>query len=128
MSSWCRTPRTRARCCGGCRARRRRGGGGATRMRGLRGSPARGAGPAGGGGPEGGRDGVGRPPGPDYMSCGGADLEGARVVVCRTGYPGERGYELVCENDTAGPLWDALLAAGEPFGLLPCGLGARDTL
>ena len=50
------------------------------------------------------------------------------VVVCRTGYTGERGYELVCENDAAPALWDALVAAGEPRGLLPCGLGARDTL
>jgi aminomethyltransferase len=50
------------------------------------------------------------------------------VIVCRTGYTGERGYELVAPNDAALPLWDALVAAGEEFGLLPCGLGARDTL
>jgi aminomethyltransferase len=49
-------------------------------------------------------------------------------VVCRTGYTGERGYELVCDNDAAPAVWDALLAAGAPSGLLPCGLGARDTL
>jgi aminomethyltransferase len=71
---------------------------------------------------------VGLPTGHDYMSFVEAAFEGAPVVVCRTGYTGERGYELVCENDTAGQLWDALLAAGEPFGMLPCGLGARDTL
>jgi aminomethyltransferase len=71
---------------------------------------------------------VGLPTGHDYMSFVEASFGGAPVVVCRTGYTGERGYELVCDNDTAGPLWDALLAAGEPHGMLPCGLGARDTL
>ena len=71
---------------------------------------------------------VGLPTGHEYMSFVEADLGGAPVVVCRTGYTGERGYELVCENDAAPALWDALVAAGEPFGMLPCGLGARDTL
>jgi aminomethyltransferase len=50
------------------------------------------------------------------------------VYVCRTGYTGERGYEIVAPNDAAGPLWDALMAAGFEHGILPCGLGARDTL
>jgi len=58
----------------------------------------------------------------------GANGEQSDVIVCRTGYTGERGYELVATNDVAGALWDALVAAGEPHGLLPCGLGARDTL
>ena len=49
-------------------------------------------------------------------------------MVCRTGYTGERGYELIADNEVAPALWDALLAAGEPHGILPCGLGARDTL
>jgi len=71
---------------------------------------------------------VGLPHGHAYMSFVQADLDGAPVVVCRTGYTGERGYELVCRNDAATALWDALLAAGEPLGMLPCGLGARDTL
>jgi aminomethyltransferase len=62
------------------------------------------------------------------MSFVETDHDGATVVVCRTGYTGERGYELVCENDAAPALWDALVAAGEQFGMLPCGLGARDTL
>jgi aminomethyltransferase len=73
-------------------------------------------------------DAVGLPSGHGYMSFVEAAFEGAPVVVCRTGYTGERGYELVCENDAAVPLWDALLAGGAPFGILPCGLGARDTL
>ena len=54
--------------------------------------------------------------------------DGIGVVVCRTGYTGERGYELIAANDVAVRLWDALMAAGADFGLLPCGLGSRDTL
>jgi len=73
-------------------------------------------------------DALGLPTGHEYMSFVEADLAGAPVTVCRTGYTGERGYELVCGNDTAVPLWDALTAAGQEHGLLPCGLGARDTL
>ena len=79
---------------------------------------------------------VGLPTGHDYMSfveadlpdsmTGGGDAPG--VVVCRTGYTGERGYELIARNDVAGPLWDALLEAGAEHGILPCGLGSRDTL
>jgi aminomethyltransferase len=48
--------------------------------------------------------------------------------VCRTGYTGERGYELVPRWADAAVLWDAILAAGEAAGIRPCGLGARDTL
>ena len=58
----------------------------------------------------------------------GASTPAPGVVVCRTGYTGERGYELIVRNDAAGELWDALLAAGEQYGMLACGLGARDTL
>ncbi|WP_372728460.1 glycine cleavage system aminomethyltransferase GcvT [Nocardioides sp.] len=74
---------------------------------------------------------VGLPVGHDYMSFVEAEFgegSGNGVVVCRTGYTGERGYELIAANDIAGDLWDALMAAGEQFGLLACGLGARDTL
>ena len=71
---------------------------------------------------------VGLPSGHEYMSFAEATFQDGPVIVCRTGYTGERGYELVCENDQALGLWDALVAAGEPLGLLPCGLGARDTL
>jgi glycine cleavage system T protein (aminomethyltransferase) len=73
-------------------------------------------------------DAVGLPTGHEYMSFVQADLDGSPVTVCRTGYTGERGYELVCGNDTAVALWDALTAAGQEHGLLACGLGARDTL
>ncbi len=50
------------------------------------------------------------------------------AIVCRTGYTGERGYELVVRAEDAGVVWDALLEAGAPHGIRPCGLGARDTL
>lgn len=73
-------------------------------------------------------DAVGLPTGHDYMSFEEAAYEGETVVVCRTGYTGERGYELVGPSSVAGSMWDALLAAGEQHGVLPCGLGARDTL
>jgi aminomethyltransferase len=71
---------------------------------------------------------VGLPVGHDYMSFTEAQFEGAGVVVCRTGYTGERGYELIATNEVAEALWDALLAAGAPYDMLACGLGARDTL
>ena len=56
---------------------------------------------------------------------------GNRTIQClisQTGYTGEFGYEFYCKAEDAPDLWDALLAAGEEFGILPCGLGARDTL
>jgi aminomethyltransferase len=62
------------------------------------------------------------------MSFVEAEFEDTGVVVCRTGYTGERGYELIALNEVAMALWDRLLEAGRPFGMLPCGLGARDTL
>jgi aminomethyltransferase len=76
---------------------------------------------------------VGLPAGHDYMSFVETDFraesgEDVGVVVCRTGYTGERGYELVAENSVAGALWDALMEAGAGLGVAPCGLGARDTL
>ena len=63
-----------------------------------------------------------------YMAFQAATWEGEPVVVCRTGYTGEKGYELVPAWETAGRLWDAVLAAGADVGIRPCGLGARDTL
>jgi aminomethyltransferase len=52
------------------------------------------------------------------------ELDGVEVLVCRTGYTGERGVELCCAAEDAIQLWDAVLARGA----VPCGLGARDTL
>jgi aminomethyltransferase len=72
---------------------------------------------------------AGLPGGLDYMSFAettGSD--GGEVTICRTGYTGEHGYELLVAAERAGRLWDALLAAGESAQIRPCGLGARDTL
>jgi len=71
---------------------------------------------------------LGLPVGHDYMSFVEAEHSGSTLVVCRTGYTGERGYELLVPRDAAEAVWDALLAAGEEHGIVPCGLGARDTL
>jgi aminomethyltransferase len=56
------------------------------------------------------------------------DAAGIRCTIARTGYTGEDGFELFCRPDAAPRLWEALLAAGAPAGILPAGLGARDTL
>jgi len=71
---------------------------------------------------------AGFPTGHDYMSFVEVDHAGAPVTVCRTGYTGERGYELVVPVAAALSVWDAVVAAGEPYGLQLAGLGARDTL
>lgn len=55
-------------------------------------------------------------------------VAGIDCIVSRTGYTGEDGYELYCAWDNAPQLWQSLMQAGEPLGLIPCGLGARDTL
>jgi aminomethyltransferase len=55
-------------------------------------------------------------------------VAGVDCLISRTGYTGEDGFELYCSADRVADLWDALLEAGKPQGLLPAGLGARDTL
>jgi aminomethyltransferase len=55
-------------------------------------------------------------------------LGGWPVILARTGYTGENGFEISAPSAAAAPLWSALLAAGGPFGLVPVGLAARDTL
>ncbi|MEI2825352.1 MAG: glycine cleavage system aminomethyltransferase GcvT [Dermatophilaceae bacterium] len=71
---------------------------------------------------------LGLPTGHDYMAFREAVWEGRPVIVCRTGYTGERGYELLPRWEDTPALWDALVAAMAPFDGMPCGLGARDTL
>jgi aminomethyltransferase len=71
---------------------------------------------------------TGLPVGHDYMSFVSTDYQGTPLVVCRTGYTGERGYELVVPVDAAVTVWDAVRAAGGSYGLQPAGLAARDTL
>ncbi|MGC4847753.1 glycine cleavage system aminomethyltransferase GcvT [Micromonospora sp. DT15] len=63
-----------------------------------------------------------------YMSFSAATLAGVELTVCRTGYTGELGYELVVPAEDAVAVWDALFAAGAAFELRACGLAARDTL
>ncbi|MHB0927789.1 MAG: glycine cleavage system aminomethyltransferase GcvT [Candidatus Nanopelagicales bacterium] len=67
---------------------------------------------------------LGLPHAHEYMSFVDAEFDGAAVMICRTGYTGERGFELVTDNATIVKLWDAATAAGA----MPVGLGARDTL
>lgn len=55
-------------------------------------------------------------------------VAGINCLLSRTGYTGEHGYELYCAPDNAPALWNALLEAGKEFEIMPCGLGARDTL
>jgi len=64
----------------------------------------------------------------DYVSFVDADFDGRPVRVCRTGYTGEHGYELIPSWNDATTLWDALVEAARGLGGMPAGLGARDTL
>jgi aminomethyltransferase len=73
-------------------------------------------------------DSLGLPSELEYMAFVAASHSGVELLVCRTGYTGEHGYELVVPWAAAEAVWDAILAAGGPLGILPCGLGARDTL
>lgn len=57
-----------------------------------------------------------------------ANVGGLDTIVARTGYTGEDGFEIFVEADIAIALWETLLAEGELHGLVPAGLGARDTL
>jgi aminomethyltransferase len=56
------------------------------------------------------------------------EVAGARATLSRTGYTGEDGFELFVAPAQAVRVWEALLEAGKEFDLIPCGLGARDTL
>ena len=73
-------------------------------------------------------DALGLPSDLEYMAFVPASLGGSDLLVCRTGYTGEHGYELVVPWDAAGAVWDAILEAGAPDDIRACGLGARDTL
>ena len=63
-----------------------------------------------------------------YTALEGVMLDGMECIISRTGYTGELGYEIYTANENAVKLWKTLRAAGEEFGLIPAGLGARDTL
>jgi aminomethyltransferase len=64
----------------------------------------------------------------DYMAFSHVSIAGADVILCRTGYTGEVGYELLPHVRDAVAVWDALVEAIAPLDGLICGLGARDTL
>lgn len=55
-------------------------------------------------------------------------FEHGGVLISRTGYTGEDGFEIMGEDDEIRRVWEKILSAGTPFGIKPCGLGARDTL
>lgn len=67
-------------------------------------------------------------PGKYYTFVEEVTAGGVKCLISCTGYTGESGYELYCAPEDGVKLWDALLEAGAPLGLMPCGLGARDTL
>jgi aminomethyltransferase len=63
-----------------------------------------------------------------YTLIENGNVGGVPCIVSRTGYTGETGFELFLKPDSAIKLWDMLMDAGSAAGLIPCGLGARDTL
>jgi aminomethyltransferase len=63
-----------------------------------------------------------------YYHCVHGTFLGSDAVASRTGYTGEDGFELIVPAALAEATWEALMDAGRVFGILPCGLGARDTL
>jgi aminomethyltransferase len=64
----------------------------------------------------------------DYYAVARTTIDGHDVIVARTGYTGEDGFEIFVRPEEAPGLWDRVLEAGESHGLKPAGLGARDTL
>ncbi|MCT2981147.1 glycine cleavage system aminomethyltransferase GcvT [Propionibacterium freudenreichii] len=71
---------------------------------------------------------MGLPTDMDYMAFEVVPVGDSTFTVCRTGYTGETGFELVVPSDHAVAVWEKVLEAGKPFGIVPCGLAARDTL
>ncbi|ARU63244.1 glycine cleavage system protein T [Tumebacillus avium] len=63
-----------------------------------------------------------------YWFLENVDVAGVKCLVSRTGYTGEDGFELYCAASDVAKLWDSILATGKADGVLPIGLGARDTL
>jgi aminomethyltransferase len=63
-----------------------------------------------------------------YMECTGVGYRGEQVILSRSGYTGEVGFELFPPEAVVHELWEELIEAGQPFAIAPVGLGARDTL
>ncbi|MDA1474868.1 glycine cleavage system aminomethyltransferase GcvT [Bacillus changyiensis] len=61
-----------------------------------------------------------------FQDC--VEIGSVRALISRTGYTGEDGFEIYCQNQDAPSIWKLLLETGKNDGLVPCGLGARDTL
>ena len=71
---------------------------------------------------------LGLNPAMDYMAFENVEISGSPAILCRTGYTGEHGYEILPSWEGASAVWDSLVEAMAPFEGLICGLGARDTL
>ena len=65
---------------------------------------------------------------PQYFSIKRGEIKNINVLVARTGYTGEDGFEILVKNDYSAYLWDKILNEGKEFDIMPIGLGARDTL
>lgn len=63
-----------------------------------------------------------------YYRFESGSVSGKEAIISKTGYTGEKGFELYLNSDDAPGVWNDLMSAGEEFGILPVGLGARDTL
>lgn len=63
-----------------------------------------------------------------YTALPNIEIAGMNCMISRTGYTGELGYEIYTASENGPKLWKVLREAGEEFDLIPCGLGARDTL
>ncbi|MBQ6479377.1 MAG: glycine cleavage system aminomethyltransferase GcvT [Erysipelotrichaceae bacterium] len=63
-----------------------------------------------------------------YTAKRNVDIGGMDCIISYTGYTGEMGYEIYTAKENAEKMWDLLRENGKEFGLIPCGLGARDTL
>lgn len=65
---------------------------------------------------------------PPYFSIKRGEIKNINVLIARTGYTGEDGFEILVKNHYSAYLWDKILEEGKEFGIMPIGLGARDTL
>jgi len=65
---------------------------------------------------------------PEYFSIKRAEIKNINVIISRTGYTGEDGFEILVKNHYSAYLWNEILKDGEEFDIKPIGLGARDTL
>jgi len=71
---------------------------------------------------------LGLPTDMDYMSFKDTVFQGKQVTICRTGYTGEKGFEVLISAQDAVKFWDEVFNKGKKYGAKPIGLGARDTL